>query len=443
MCCLIAVLVLLLGAGGARAYRYVPDRAFGSGGSLDLLAVNAGGGSFYRVSGVRPGPAGSFWVHYRALAQPGQYECEAQSYIAHYLANGAPDRSFGIGGFAPLYSPVGCSYPSLQTDSRLRPLVTWDSDGGVRGPSTLAIARYTLGGALDPSFDHDGVLLLSIPCPGGNGAGVSSDAAGDLILGLSCWADESAEGLPNSPLQSFFVRLFADGSLDTGFGDGGLVTFPLEEGWGLPGVVAVEAGGSAILRQETRLGAPQQAPRLLRLSPRGTLDSRYRMRTEASMRRIAALAAPRVPGEMNDFVLREDGDLVVAGRADRGGWVATLRRDGSLQPRFSGDGFRRFSKDIRYVAEDLQGRLFVLGNEYTRWWIQRLLPDGNRDRTVGGSFGQRLSPPSRGSLADLVSFWHGLPVLYLTNLGSCSSPRDCAEPAELRRLRLAAGRPRR
>jgi hypothetical protein len=198
------------------------------------------------------------------------------------------------------------------------------------------------------------------------------------------------------------------------------------------------------VRQATR--DEPEAPlrsRLLRLLPDGSLDAGYQARVEASLRRIAALMSPRVPEGMTDFVLRRNGDLVVAGRADRGGWVATLRPDGSLQRQFSGDGLRRFAIEVDYIAPDRHGRLFVLGRESIRWSIFRLLPDGSRDRSVGGPRGQWLPRPSDSSLSSLVSLWHGRPLLYFKNLGSCSSPQDCAEPAELLRLRPPAGSPRR
>ncbi|TMK58619.1 MAG: hypothetical protein E6G51_02415 [Actinobacteria bacterium] len=444
ICCSLLAALLLLVSGSAQAYRYVPDAGFGSGGAVNLLAVNGRGGDLFQVREVRPGPGGTVWVHYRALLRDEDYECETQSYLARYLANGAPDASFGVGGVVPVYSPVGCHYPRLQVDSRHRPLITWDSAGGSRGPSTFGMVRYKMDGSLDPSFDGDGVVLLSIPCPGGNGAGIGSDAAGNLLLSVSCWADESAAGLPTSPLQAFFLHVFADGRLDTDFGDGGLVTFPLEEGWDLPGVAAVETDGSAILWQETRLGVePRQLPRLLRLRPDGTLASSYQARTEASLRRLASLAAPLVPDEITDFALRSSGNLVLSGRFDHRGWVASLRHDGSLERKFSGDGFRRFSKEVLHIALDRQDRLFVLGREFGRWWIDRLLADGNRDRSVGGPRGQRLQVPSEGALSDLVSLWHGMPLLFFRNLGSCTSPQDCAEPAELRRLRLAVKKPQR
>src|SRR5215212_770791 len=113
---LLALLIALAMAAGAQAYRFVPDRDFGSGGALNLLAINQPGAPFRQVREVKPGPDGTVWVHYRDLAGPDRYECEAQSYLARYLPNGTLDTSLGAGGLTPIYSPIGCQYPSLDVD---------------------------------------------------------------------------------------------------------------------------------------------------------------------------------------------------------------------------------------------------------------------------------------------------------------------------------------
>lgn len=439
---LLAAVLTLAVAASAPAYRFVPDPGFGAGGAVNLLAINQPGAPFRQVREVEPGPDGTTWVHYRDLATSAQYECEAQSYLARYLPNGALDTSFGAGGLAPIYSPIGCQYPTLHVDWQLRPLITWTSSGRSQAPSTFAIARYTTAGAPDPSFGSGGVALLTLPCPGGTGADPHADVHGDLLLGFGCRADESAQGGMDSPFQAYIARLLANGRLDTGFGSGGFLALPSEPGWELPGIAAVERDGSAILVQTTPYeeGAVPQRSRLLRLRIDGTFGLGYQARAERSLRRVAALAAPYVPEEAFAFVLRPGGDLAVGGDSSRGGWMTTLRHDGTLQRGFNEDGYRRFPTRVSYLDGDRHDRLFVLTEEAGRISFYRLLADGNRDRSVGGREGQRLPRQSEGMLRDLVSFWHGMPLLYFRNLGSCSSPQDCAEPAGLRRLRFN-GRP--
>ncbi|HKF81493.1 MAG TPA: hypothetical protein VKB23_00870 [Solirubrobacterales bacterium] len=423
-----------------QAYRYLPDPAFGTGGALNLLPSNGAGGVFHEVREVVPGPGGSVYVHYRDLPTAETYECEARHYLARLLPSGGLDTSFGIGGFATIVSPLGCQFPTLGVDAEQRPLVTWTSVGSSDVPSsTLAITRLTTAGAPDPSFGSYGVALLQIPCPGGNGADADAGPDGRLILQLGCRADESAQGIEASPFQSYLARLLPDGALDPGFGAAGFVLLPSEAGWEVPDVAAVEPDGAAILAQTTQyvIGVPQRS-RLLRLRPDGLLASGYQARVERSLRRVAGLAAPQIPEDATDFVIGPGGDLLISGHSQRGGYVIGLRHDGSLEQEFGDDGYRRFATRIQYIALDRHGRLFVLGDESQRLTIHRLLPHGNRDRLVGGTTGQHLGIESTGQLADLVSLWHGRPLLYFENLGSCSTREECAEPAELQRYRFVA-----
>lgn len=436
------MLVLVFGVGSAQAYRFVPDPAFGTAGALNLLPGNGAGGVFREVREVEPGPDGTVYVHYRDLPTAEMYECEARHSLARLLPNGGLDTGFGSGGFVNIASPLGCQYPTLAVDEQQRPLFTWTSVGSSDvASSTMAITRLTAAGVPDPSFGSNGTALLQIPCPGGNGADAQADRDGRLLLQFGCRADESASGIEASPFQSYLSRLMPNGALDAGFGGAGFVVLPREAGWEVPRVAAVEPDGAAILAQSTQYveGVPQRS-RLLRLRSDGILASRYQSRAERSLRRVASLATPHIPEEVTDFAFGPGGDLLISGRSERGGYVIGLRHDGSLEREFSGDGYRRFAAQIQYIATDQQGRPFVLGDESQRLTIHRLLPDGNRDRLVGAPTGQHLGIPSTGQLADLVSLWHGRPLLYFKNLGGCSIREGCAEPAELQRYRLAIKR---
>ena len=433
-------LVLGLLSGPAEASRFRPDPAFGDNGVVNLLPGNGTGGVIREVGGVRPGPDGSFYVSYRELPGAEMDACEAPRYFARYLPNGALDASFGDGGFITVASPLGCEHPGGLTlvDGHLRPLLIWGSVGTPDVPSSiLAVTRLTSDGALDPSFGTSGTAFLQIPCPGGNGANVRTDSNGRLILAFGCRDDESAGGLPTSSFESYLARLQPNGELDTGFGSGGFLGLPLEAGWEPPDISAVELDGSVILSQSSKEaeGVPRQT-RLWRVRPDGTPDSGYRARVEHSLRRVASLGALRIPEEATDVVLRPNGGIAVSGRASRGGWVIALRHDGSLDHEFSDDGYRRFATLIRFIAADRRDQLIVLGLEPRGLTIFRLRPDGNRDQSVGGPNGQRLRAPYFRSLSDLVSLRRDRLLLYFQNLGSCSSPQACTEPAELRRFRL-------
>lgn len=436
--------VLSLGSGTAQAFRFVPDQTFGTGGVVDLLPGNGTGGVFHEVRGVEPGPEGTVYVLYRALPGPEMYECEATRHLARLRPGGALDPGFGTDGFVTVSAPLGCRFPSLAVDEQLRPLLTWTSEGTPQGPtSTLAMTRYTAGGAPDPGFGSAGVATVQIPCPGGNGADVHADRSGWLVLSFGCLEDESAEGIHNARFHSYLARLQPNGALEAGFGSGGFLAVPLEPGWSLPRVGAVERDGSLVLWQSSDYAPtiPHKRLRLLRLRSDGAWAIGYQAKAERSLRRVAAArpGARLVPEEATDFVLRPKGGLALSALGEHGSWAIALRHDGSLDPEFSEDGHRRFGPRVRFIARDREGRLLVLGWEFGRGLtIFRLEADGSRDRSIGGPSGQRIGELGHASPAELVSLWRGRPLLYFSNPGhSCQSREDCTEPAELRRLRLA------
>jgi uncharacterized delta-60 repeat protein len=436
--------VAALGAGRAEAYRYVPDKGFGVGGVLDLLPENGKGGAWHEVRAVEPGPNGSFYVLFRQQPDASQRECEAPRYLGHFLANGALDRSFGSGGFVSLTAPAGCPYPQLAVDEKGRPLIAWTSLGlSSEARSNLQIARLTLKGAPDPSFGSGGVSQVIIPCPGGTYVGAQADGHGRLVLSFGCREDEGF-GAGESPFHSFVGRLTPAGSIDTGFGSGGFVSFGADPGWGFPGVAAVAANGSLFLAQETEY-VPNVASRsrLLRMRVNGSLVPAYEARTERTLARFSNPDRPRAPEEMTDFVPRPGGGLLVSGRSANAGWVAALRPDGSLDHSFNRDGYRTFTTEIFLIALDAHGRLLVVGSDYRHGLtLFRLEPGGDRDRSVGGPKGQRLPDLDGGVNPELISFRNGRPLLFflhlktLREISNCPSEEACIDPAEMVRLRL-------
>lgn len=426
-------------SGKAYGYPYVPDPAFGNGGTLDLMAA-APADVISAPADADAGADGMFYVLFAGERPSQGLPCDAPRYVARYLANGSLDRSFGTGGFVAVRSsPIGCNFPSLAVDRNNRPLLTWGSEGPWDVPSsTLAITRFTTKGAVDPSFGSAGFAMIQIPCPGGIDASVDFDFSDRLVLAFGCRADELAYPEPASnPFRSYMGRLRPNGFLDTSFG-GGIVSLPFEPGWRVPWPVVMERDGSAILAQSTHYlrEVPTQT-RLLRIRPDGTLAAGYQARVERSLRQAAAFGAPRVPEEANDFLLRRKGDLLIGGDASRGGWVVSLKRDGSLNKEFSDDGYRRFEEEIGFLATDPNGDVLAVGTEWSRLRLYQLQANGHRNRAVGGPGGQIYPVPLPMHPADLVSMRNGRPLFYFRS-DSCGGEPDCVETAELRRLVIAS-----
>ena len=123
-------------------------------------------------------------------------------------ANGSPDLTFGVGGVVTLSLAQGITVRdvALQPDGKL-------VIGGLysSGAGDFIVVRLLPNGAVDPSFDGDGVATSDF---GGaeSGYSVIVQPDGRIVLAGSRDGDFA------------LVRYLPDGSLDTTFGTGGLAT---------------------------------------------------------------------------------------------------------------------------------------------------------------------------------------------------------------------------
>ena len=134
--------------------------------------------------------------------------------VTRYLLNGTPDPSFGPnhnGTVVTLFGDSAAHGVAIQPDGRI--VVVGEADG-----SETRVVRYTPEGALDRSFDGDGIVGFS-------GGGlfdyityrhVLIQPDGKVLLGGS-----GVTGIIDSNQDFAFARLDPDGSFDDDFGDGG------------------------------------------------------------------------------------------------------------------------------------------------------------------------------------------------------------------------------
>ena len=134
--------------------------------------------------------------------------------LARYHPDGSPDASFGTGGTVTTDfggrrdQAVGMA---LQADGKL--VATGHTAPATGGPGDFALARYDLGGSLDPSFDTDGK--------------VTTDFGGeDVATAVAIQADGKivAAGGGGPGTDFGLARYGTDGSPDASFGTGGKVT---------------------------------------------------------------------------------------------------------------------------------------------------------------------------------------------------------------------------
>ena len=324
--------------------------------------------------------------------------------LLRYNADGSLDTTFGRGD-GIVTTPIGpgttfdASYGlAVQADGRI---LLAGSGGGTDsfGGASIGLVRYNANGSLDTTFGGgDGIVTTAIPPVEGLDAALEVIAQSDGRILVSGWARDGAD-------QGFAVlRYNADGSLDTTFGggDGIVVTaFPgLESSFGL----AVLADGRIIAG-----GASAGDFALVRFNADGTLDTSFGngglVTTDIAGPSDSSLGLTMLAG--GKFLLM--GSTITTGTPDIA--LARYNADGSVDTTF-GDGDGIVIKDIGgagdfsfQASEFPDGRLLVSGLGATASGgfdvvVLRYNADGSPDTTFGGGDGIVTTAISTGTGVD-------------------------------------------
>lgn len=257
----------------------------------------------------------------------------------------------------------------------------------------FALARYNANGTLDTTFSADGRAMLNF------GAG-TDDEAFDVAIDSSGRIVVAGSSTNGSQTDFAIARLLADGTLDSSFDTDGLATTDFAGGADVANGVAITPGDGIVAAGSAFTGVGSDFA-LARYSSTGVLD-------------------PALDGDgkvTTDFVGADDaaaaievdaqGKYVVGGSAYNGtnkDEFALARYDtaGALDPSFDADGkVVTTGNDLgRDLAIDGSGRIVLAGSAFTGttldFSIMRFNPDGSRDATFGKR-GRVITPIGTGS----------------------------------------------
>jgi uncharacterized delta-60 repeat protein len=161
--------------------------------------------------------------------------------LARYTTTGSLDFSFGTGG--KVTTAFGKNIGGAASAMALYPNAGTANDGkivlaGHSAASTFALARYTTNGSLDTSFGSGGTVTTPISAYSLEPGGVALQPDGKVVV----------VGTDNVYVSGVYTRLIilvrynANGTLDTTFGTGGIVTTNFAQ-WSGATCVAVQADG--------------------------------------------------------------------------------------------------------------------------------------------------------------------------------------------------------
>jgi uncharacterized delta-60 repeat protein len=191
--------------------------------------------------------------------------------LTRYLSSGRLDTSFGSRG--RVFTPFGAGADVTGVHA----LVLWRGrlvtagllDNPFAGGGAFALARYLPSGQLDSSFSGDGRLTTTLGEEAG-AQGVVITAGGRIV------AAGSAQVMPGQGDRFALTRYLSNGSLDSSFGEAGVVTTTLPGGDALANAIAQQRNGRLVaVGQANQPDGSTSIFGLARYLPGGGLDRTF------------------------------------------------------------------------------------------------------------------------------------------------------------------------
>jgi uncharacterized delta-60 repeat protein len=278
--------------------------------------------------------------------------------LARYNANGTLDTSFGSKGKVITDLGGSIDWPDgMLVDGSGRILVVGTTS------SVAALVRYTANGALDTTFGAGGKLITNFNLYNGSDA-VALQGDGKIVLA------GTELDLATSNYEFVIARFNADGTADSGFGTGGVVTTHVGGGEHFGGL-AIQGDGRIVIDGSENAGYAR-ALYLLRYNTDGTLDPGF------GTGGIATLPSPGGPADgVIDAhgvgpVIQTDGEIIAGGQFDNTTTqqenlaVVRVHPDSSMDVGFGNGGwatiqFAAQGGSVQALALQPDGRVLLAG----------------------------------------------------------------------------------
>jgi len=292
---------------------------------------------------------------------------------------GSVDTSFGAGGKTVTAVGPGDDYAramAVQSDGKLV-VVGYGNTGS---STDFELVRYLRDGAIDTTFGSSGKVTTAVSSGSDVANAVAIQADGKIVVAGS--VDVAPKG------KSFaVVRYNADGSLDTTFGSGGMVTTSFGSDADEAFAVVVQPDGKIVLGGHYRHATEGLNFALARYEANGTLDFGFGVnglastpvRTGNARDSIYAMALQTIGGETKIVAVGGEGDFVLTRFNANGTVDGTFRPNQSLYSEF---GTVIGAARAVQVSPD-SGKIIVVGHADNDLAMLQLNADGTNDTTFG------------------------------------------------------------
>ena len=254
--------------------------------------------------------------------------------IVRYNVDGTLDPTFGTGGIVS--TPITSGSTASANAVLIQPnddIVVVGGDG-----TNIVVARYLPSGLLDNTFGTQGIATIALPAAdAGTGAGwqgqrAALDSQGNIIVG----------GSGTSPALGIFgavIRLTSSGTQDLGFGQNGLALLKFAGGAAITNVDALIVQSNQQIVVSGGVGSLDPHWLIGRLNANGTIDTQFGNSGVVS----TEFGAGGKNGETAYGLAQQaDGKILAvggAGQSTSGGFdIARYNTNGSLDVNFGSGG---------------------------------------------------------------------------------------------------------
>jgi uncharacterized delta-60 repeat protein len=322
--------------------------------------------------------------------------------LLRYNSDGSLDTSFGINGI------VTTDFNGYDTANR----VMLQSDGKIVvagqnfnfitdttfGSDDFALSRYNSDGSLDTSFGINGQVITDVNGSSNSGYGSILQSDGKIVVVGDAYYDGSTT--PTSTSDFSLSRYTSDGSLDTSFGTGGIVTTnittgDLDSSYDVAYSVVQQSDGKIVVVGDATLFSGSYSDfALSRYSSDGSLDTSFG---------INGIVTTDFKGSDDtgySVIQQSDGKIVVAGdtydtsTSQTDFALSRYNSDGSLDTSFGISGivttdFNGEDDTATSVTQQRDGKLIVAGTtndnsgNSDNFALSRYNSDGSLDTSFG------------------------------------------------------------
>jgi uncharacterized delta-60 repeat protein len=312
--------------------------------------------------------------------------------VTRYNTDGTLDTTFGRGGKVRTDFPGLAAVPSsvvIQPDGKIVvaggafPLFTFAGN--------FELVRYNPNGSLDTSFGNGGIVTTIFP-EGSYAFDVALQPDGKIIAAGTVFVDFNPGDMSDTDFA--LARYNPNGSLDTTFGNSGMVTTDFLGHEDDAFSVLIQPDGKIIAVGSTNDPATFYDFAAVRYLSNGTIDTAFgvagKVRTDFGDQNF---------DRARSAALQPDGKIVAAGFAisQNGGVqnfaVARYTSNGVLDTTFSGDGIRQIDfgnccQGATKVLLQSDGKIITVGGSNGEsseddFLLARLSPRGSLDPTFG------------------------------------------------------------